>query len=345
MIKVTAQSMHPKLSDFNHAFSKMQVQARKKPYNVGIIPTPIWLEFLTAKTPFEKEFWIAEDENTVDHCVGRIGVSLSQVSSDAAHVGFFEVDLSNPNAEAVAKELLAAVKAWALSRGKKELIGPLNWNTWFPYRFLVKSDNREFFAWEPVNPPEYPAFFESFGFTPTQEYHSVGVNRIDELYVKTKGDYDSLLSKRYAVRPFLQDDFLTREVPILYEISMEGFKSNYLFEPISLREFQAIYVPIANKVDLSLSHFAVSPEGKEVGFFLIFPEGKSMVMKSTTVLPAHRGLGISNALTHISSRKAMDLGCNRFIPALVKAGAQSESYAKKGKPEWEHRYSLFSYKM
>jgi ribosomal protein S18 acetylase RimI-like enzyme len=131
------------------------------------------------------------------------------------------------------------------------------------------------------------------------------------------------------------------EVPILYRISMQGFRDNYLFEPIPFEAFRQLYVPIAKKLDFSLSRFAIDPQGQEMGFFFCYMEGDSLVFKSVTIDPAYRGRGVSNALTHLSSTDALKRGATGYISALMRAGAQSESYLKKGGFLWQHKYALF----
>jgi predicted GNAT family acetyltransferase len=77
-----------------------------------------------------------------------------------------------------------------------------------------------------------------------------------------------------------------------------------------------------------------------VGFFFIFPDNGYMVMKSTAVKHEARGKGISNALTYLAGMRALEKGLTKILPSLVRAGIQSESYAKKAKLLWEHRYVL-----
>ena len=160
----------------------------------------------------------------------------------------------------------------------------------------------------------------------------------------TRSHYEKAVSLGYTFRSFDNAHLLDREVPILYDISMESFRDNFLFEPIPFEMFRALYVPAANKVDMSLSHFVCDPNGKEVGFFFGFPSTqgeKSLVIKTIALLPETRGLGLSNALFHSVTREADSRGICRSIGALMKSGIQSESYTRKQKILWRNSYALF----
>lgn len=138
---------------------------------------------------------------------------------------------------------------------------------------------------------------------------------------------------------------MEREVPALYEVSMAGFKDNFLFEPLPFEAFRSLYVPIAGKMDLSLSDLALSPEGKPLAFFFYYEDHGYVVYKSVAVSPEARGQGLSNAVAYFAAEAGLKRGLTKMITALVKSGAQSESYAKKFSLLWEHRYALFVRKL
>jgi GNAT superfamily N-acetyltransferase len=253
-------------------------------------------------------------------------------------VGFFEVD---PRFESVASDLLDAASEWLSSRGCARAVGPLALNTWFPYRFRVDSESEHHFPWEPINPPAYPGLFARAGFTEVQGYHSVATAGLAAYAEKTRPAYEKAAASGFTFRPFDGAKLMEREVPLLHEISLKGFADNYLYEPIPLAAFRELYVPIANKMDFSYAFFVLSPEGKEVGFFFGFLQEDAVVLKSVTVLPEYRGFGLSNALSHLIAKRGVEHGATKYISALVRSGAQSESYGKKGETLWVHRYALY----
>lgn len=326
--------------DFAQRFARVPHDVRHEPYRVGLLPEAVGQAFVLQPTPFAKEFWIAVD--SADRVVGRIGASLSVVFPNTAAIGFFEVDMSHPENESVGVSLLDRAEAWAREQGAKTLHGPLNFNTWFPYRFRVDRDVREKFSWEPVNPPEYVALWVKKGWTTLETYKSQGHEGLSAFAEQTRPAYDRASQAGYTFRPFDSTRIMDVEVPILHDVSMAGFKDNFLFEPLPLEAFRALYVPVAqSKLDLGLSHVAISPQGEPVGFFFCFEDKGYVVYKSVAVKPSARGMGLSNAVAHLAAVRGVERGLTKLITALVKSGAQSESYGKKARLLWEHDYALY----
>lgn len=327
---------------FIEAFGATPNEVRKDPYRVGLLPTGAWAGFLEMPLPFAREFWLIRGEG--DRIIGRIGANVSPVHPGFGYVGFFEVDLDHRNVSKVSSLLLRTASEWLRVLGVTEAYGPLTFNTWFPYRFRLPSagqDSSPLFSWEPVNPPEYVSLWIDFGFEEVERYHSQGLSGLQEFAELTRPAFEKATAKGYSFRSFNAERVLEVEVPLLYKFSMEGFKQNFLFEPIPFEAFRQLYVPLAKKANLSLANFVLDPEGKEQGFFFCFPDQGYLVMKTTTVSEASRGLGLSNALMHVNALNALKQGCDKFIPALVRAGAQSESYGKKSSALWKHEYALF----
>lgn len=333
--------------DWIRAFSKLPSDVRPEAFRAGLLPESVWQAFLLQPTPFAKEFWILEVEG---RCLGRVGASLSPVRPGTGAIGFFEVDVRHPEAQRMGCELLEVASAWLTSQGVTVAHGPMNFNTWFPYRFRIEEgtqsqthpDDAIHFGWEPVNPPEYVEIFARAGFQPLEVYHSQGHEGLAAFAAATQPAYERALGRGFQFRMFDSQRVMETEVPALYEVSMQGFKDNFLFEPIPFEAFRSLYVPIAGKLDLSLSHLALSPEGKPLAFFFCFEDHGYVVYKSVAVSPEARGQGLSNAVAYLAAEAGVKRGLTKMITALVKTGAQSESYAKKVQLLWEHKYALFS---
>ncbi len=327
---------------FMQGFSAAPGEIRRDPYRVGLLPPEAWAAFMSMPMPFAREFWLVRGEG--ERILGRIGASVSPVHKTYGYLGFFEVALDHRGAGAVAGELLRAAAAWLKARGATDAFGPLTFNTWFPYRFRVfdgTHDASPLFSWEPVNPPGYAKAWTDFGFSVAETYHSQGLSGLREFADMTLGAYEAALAKGYAFRPFNAERVLEDEVPLLHKFSMEGFKKNFLFEPIPLEAFRRLYVPLAKKANLTLANFVVDPAGAEQGYFFCFPDRDYMIMKTVTVSAAARGLGLSNAMAHLHAVNALKQGCDKFVTALVRSGAQSESYGRKTELLWKHEYVLY----
>ncbi|MCM2321760.1 MAG: GNAT family N-acetyltransferase [Oligoflexia bacterium] len=340
---IRALSSEQDREGFIRIFGAAQARLRQDPYRVGLLAESVAQGFARAAQPFPTEFWLAEEDGEL---VGRIGAAMSGLSWEGrktAAIGFFECDPARP---IVARSLMEAASAWARAQGAERLVGPMNFNTWFSYRFRVGDASGALasgeapFAFEPVNPPEYPRWFETWGFRPVERYHSQAFS-LEGLAEKTAPDRERALAAGYTLRELDSGALLEKEVPILHRISMECFKDNFLFQPLPFELFRQLYVPIAGKADFRLSRFVVDPNGREVGFFFVLREREYAVMKTIAMLPEGRGKGLSNALFHESSRAALELGHRSAIAALVRSGAQSESYARKSQELWRHDYVLY----
>lgn len=331
-------------SEFDPVFCSIPAKLRKDPFRVGLLPEAMEAAFLKMPVPFPTEFWWVESKGQL---VGRAGVSLSPNRLEGrsyAALGFFEADVSSERAGETGKLLIEAAAQWAREKNADQLIGPMNFNTWFPYRFRTDTGAEIApFSWEPVNPPEYVGLFQENGFDELARYHTRSVDGLEGLVHALAPSAERARLAGYSLRWLDRDHVLDREVPILYRLSMAGFRDNFLFEPIPLEIFRQLYVPLASgKVDLSLCRFLLDPQGQEIGFITAFMErDASLVLKSMTVLPEHRGKGLSNALFHSSIEAGLARGARHCVSALVKEGIGSESLAKKSEVLWEHRYALF----
>jgi len=296
----------------------------------------VWARFLELAPSGFAEFWVAYDDGKP---VGRVGASLMPSHPGTGAIGFFEMTSERKE---VASALLLAAETWLKGKKCSQSVGPMNLNTWFPYRFRTDSHDQSF-LWEPNNPAQYPKLWEANGYVVHEEYSTVATAGLRAYVDKVRPAYESALASGYTFRAFDGPNFLEKEIPVLFELSMIGFKENFLFEPIDVQQFRELYVPIVKKMDFRCAFYALSPEGREVAFFFAFPEPSGyLVFKSATVLESCRGKGISNALTYLVAKEGVAMGLENFISALVKTGNRSESYAKKGAHLWEHRYALYA---
>jgi GNAT superfamily N-acetyltransferase len=341
-------------TEFATRFAEAQDRLRQGDYRTGLAPVAVGRRFAELPLPFPAEFWIATQARDKESApLGRVCASISPHYRGLGYVGLFEAATSPEGIQAAAM-LLGAAEDWLRDHGVKQVYGPVAFNTWFAYRFRVNapaSPTSPTYSWEPVNPLEYPAYFQAAGYHQAETYHSWAVPSMEPMIARLQPHATRARELGYSIRPFDAENLLEREVPILHRISMESFQSNFLFEPLPLELFRELYVPIAaskgKALDLSLSNFILDPQGKEVGFSFNFadldPTAKVpvLVLKSIALSPEARGKGFSNALLHQTLVDAHARGLRQTISALAKKGIQSESYTKQETPLWDHEYALF----
>ncbi len=297
----------------------------------------LWAQFILMPKPFETEFWILQENGKT---IGRIGANKSAVYPGYGYIGFFQAQDQKASSLLIEEAL-----KWLKTKNVQEVFGPVCFNTWFPYRFKLPSEDKLQFMWEPANPPEYPGYFLKTGFEICEEYHTDGHDGLEGIVSGTAHSLKKATDRGFTFRYFDEPSLLDKEVPILHRLSMEGFKDNFLFEPIPLELFRQLYVPLAKKADLSYAVFAMNENKKEVGFFFNFIDSEYFVLKTATVSPECRGKGVSNAMLHLAAKKALDKGINKSISALVRSGLQSESYGRKQNQLWKHNYVLYRRKI
>lgn len=318
-------------------FCNFQQRHVSSQFAKGFLAPAVWLQFLGQLGENEAEFWLAYHDGKP---IGRIGASILPSHPGWGAVGFFECDLSIEAYPQVVEALLKQAIHWLKQKSCCKALGPMNLNTWFPYRFRSDKHINRRFSWEPVHPYEYLEEWRKFGFTQNACYKAFNTGCLDVFVNKTRPAYLNCLSQHYHFREFDHEYFIERDIPILYEMSMECFKDNHLFEPISFEAFRSLYVPIADKLDHSLGQICFAQDGSPAGFGFSFVDDDAFVIKSLATMPQHRGHGISNALAHLAGAAAYHQGKREYITAIIHTGAQSESYGKKGKLLWEHHYDL-----
>jgi GNAT superfamily N-acetyltransferase len=122
------------------------------------------------KNPFfahaEVELLLAWRDGRV---VGRVAAIDDRLHNQAhgdnvAMFGFFEADDA-----AAAQALLAAAEAWARSRGRGRLRGPINPSLNESAGLLIDGFDSDPMLMMPHNPPEYAAFIESAGYAKVKD--------------------------------------------------------------------------------------------------------------------------------------------------------------------------------
>lgn len=332
MIVVNSLSKATDAKSFITAFAEVPYLVRAKSEHKFLQPKE-WTEaLLMAPLPIPKEFFIATQDGA---SFGRASVNLSLAYKDYAYFGFFEAKSFD-----VAQALIAEVRKWALEKNIKKIIGPINFNTWLPYRFRVNWDDSNYFAWEPQNPQTYPEYLEKLGFKTQASYTSTGYEPLVDLMNATEKNFTATSQQGYSY-PEFDDSSLLKNIDQIHAVTMRAFAQNHLFEPLPLDYFKQFYVPLAKKEDHSHFRWMLSPQNEIVGYLFNFVDQGHFIMKSFAVVPEETGKGLSNACLHACLKKAHSLGIDKTVSALVIEGNRSESYGKKQKQIWQHRYCLY----
>jgi GNAT superfamily N-acetyltransferase len=333
-LTITSRSNSEDRENFALKFASIQDEIRKDPYRTGLTGVSLGKRYLNDSISFPSEFWILETPDSSS--LGRISAYPSLYYPNTGYIGLFEAS-DFP----AAKELIERAVSWLKIQGVHQVYGPISYNTWFPYRFRIHLDSSQTFPFEPVNPPEYPLWLREMGFEIAENYHTDCFDGIDLLINGTAQNYENAIKMGFSFRPFNIESADMRDVQLIHQISMISFRKNFLFEPLPYEIFKDLYIPQLAYADLKYSSFVCCPDGREIGYFFLFPYEDYLVLKTAAILPEYRGLGLSNAMVHLAARSAVKNGIHKTLSALVRTGIQSESYGRKQNFLWRHEFALF----
>lgn len=339
---------------FLEAFAQLPQACRAEEFRVGLQAPAATKWLLNLALTSEREAWVALRGGRV---VGRLHANVSWTRDDIGYIGFYEVDLRENDHGAIATALLGAATAWLEARGRREVYGPIDWCTWFSYRFLVPQEpgrtHGRLCWWEPVTPPEFIEHWESAGFEVAEHYstkpseHGAGAS-VALTAEAMRPAYESALAAGFTFRPFKQGEAVLEEAPELYEVNMKGFSGNFLFEPIPFEVYRATLTGIAGKIDLGMSFWVRTPEDTPAGYIYSFQDQDYYVGKSLVVLPEHRSRALMPAAGHLTLSECSKRGIPTVISALMRQGNRSERLMKSSEghaaSSWRHEYVLLGKK-
>ncbi|MBQ2704889.1 MAG: HAD family hydrolase [Clostridia bacterium] len=153
-------------------------------------------------------------------------VTLMHKDESTTYFGF--VKCVDENFERVVNELKS------VCQGK--LIGPIDSNTYYPYRFAM--DNFDWHLYPDCKGEKEISTFLNNGFKIHQEYVSVLAEIDHFMWKKAKR---AKLSDEYRVEE-LYGDAVYERLEDIYKVAVEAFDDAYFYEPISCQDFIDIYV-------------------------------------------------------------------------------------------------------
>ena len=215
-------------------------------------------------------------------------------------------------------------------------IGPVNGNTWEKYRFVTWSDGSPSFFLEPESPPEWPAAWENAGFSVLARYNSTERRNLDEYAEYGQRHLPKLKARGVRVLGVTPDDF---EVTLrrVYPLVREAFARNFLYKPLELDEFLALYRPAAALVDPRFCR-VVEMDGEIIAFVFAYVDpierartGRpGTVVVKTLAARASMRTAFAGALLAIEiDLAAKEIGAERVVNALMHESSRSLKMAAR----------------
>lgn len=257
------------------------------------------------------QLYVAERDGVVVGRVAAVDDPLLNAAQGTRHgcFGLFEC-VDDP---AVARELLGAVREWHRARGRRTLLGPMNFSTNQECGMLLDAFAAPPALMMPYNPSYYPALMDACGLRKAKDLfawkyapaapRSTRVERLCSA-LERRGtvsfrsiDAEELMERSYAVR-------------VLYN---RIWQDNWGFAPATAAEFRELIRQVGPLLPDGAAVLAESG-GAPVGFMLLLPNpgtttGRVMAMG---VLPEVRAQGAGVLLVRECFERARTLGMTSF---------------------------------
>ncbi|WP_018631502.1 hypothetical protein [Neomegalonema perideroedes] len=234
--------------------------------------------------------------------------------------------------------LLNEMAQKAEKEGFRALVGPMDGDSWGPYRLVTESDGSPPFPLEPAGGLEDLTAFRVAGFAPISEYVStrLALEGLPPLPPEAGETPD----------PGLRLSFWNGKEPEaliarLHEVSLQAFAPNPFFRPIDLEAFAEHYAPILPMVD---PRFVILAEkgGRLTGFLFGYPNFGEGPQPDSAVIKTYASLtpGGGRRMADLFHRRAHDMGFRFVIHALMREDNRSRDSSRLYGAEVFRRYAL-----
>lgn len=259
-------------------------------------------------------------------------------------IGHFSAD--GPDAAAA---VLKKAEHVLISQGCTLAVGPMDGNTWRRYRFVTEPGTEPPFFLEPTNPPAWPAWWQSAGYTPLASYTSTFTNDLARRDPRVDAVAARLRAAGITLRPVTLDRFAD-DLARIYDVSIESFQDNYLYTPLSADAFLGQYLPLKSRIVPEFVLLAEARDARPVGYVFALPDFAqaspidTLIVKTLAVRPGRTYAGLGAWLLAEVHEAARRLGYRRAIHALMHDSNRSRNLSAHY-AQILRRYTLFGKKI
>ena len=234
-------------------------------------------------------------------------------------------------------------------KGVKQIIAPMNGNTWNKYRTIKYTNGDEPFLLENVNPESHNEIFLKAGFKELYTYTSTK-GLIENAYKSKSLEMleEKLKTKNIEIRKFNKKNYI-EDLKKIYNISKVSFTRNPFYTVIDEQTFIKQYEQYIDMADEEVILIA-EQEGKEIGFIFCIPnlnelkkqkQIETLIVKTVAVLPEYENLAIGNILLNRIAQIAKRKNFKQWIFAFMYSNNTSQKMAQRNKTEIIREYAIY----
>ncbi|MEY2986693.1 MAG: hypothetical protein RJB13_214 [Pseudomonadota bacterium] len=345
-LKIKRRTWAENIEEFDISFANYQPSTAINNKPLRFKYTCTLLNFADTR---KSEFWIAVDPQNGE-ALARLGADVNGINGS---LGFMEFSQTSQG-EYAASTLITEALDWLKSHGVLTVYGPMDFNSWFNYRFKLQNSDEGLSVnhpWEPGASEPYEQLFRSLGFTDSVKYSSYFFTLSDnsqwmEHITQLSVDYERAIGAGFKIRDISPHHTSEQDIRSIFEISNAAFAGQPMFEQIPFALFSAITLPALTQYNSAPSKICFDSHNRPIGFMFAFLLDDLIVYKSIAVLPEFQAMGIGNAMTLELCRFGMKHNITKCVGALIRSGNKSEmfgkSFEKTAKSSGKNDYILLS---
>ena len=307
--------------------------------------------YLNFPEEFPRRFFVLSDRGRP---VARIGASVSRTDPDRGFIGFFATETDPGSAESAAGLIRHAVQ-WLRRRGIRQIYGPVNFATWFPYRLRTDPDSDSGFPWEPKNPPEYPGIFTAAGGRPDTEYLT-RISTLDPAHREKWSAFLRRISRQGYTFEHWEPARMVEEAAVLHHLTHDAFTGSFLFEPLDLTFYRGVMQHTMAGTGRPAALVVRDEDGEPAGFLGLTRENEAarqaagvpgsgglLILKTLAVARRRMGAGLGRALMRRAYTDALEEGLHTKVLALMRSDNFSTTYDRGDPVLATHHYHLYRF--
>jgi hypothetical protein len=285
-------------------------------------------------------YWSSEATDMVALRVGPSGVCLMfDATSQQCSFGFMMLSADGVSDQQLWEEALTFAK----ERGSIQLKGPIQGTTYFPYRFVMETDESSFFKGEYFSAPTDHAFMMEQSPDEVQYYRSGYRDYFDGIMKVSEPYYDQALGEGVVIKLHRSVD---RDLfHSLAHLIDQIFGGNWSFQKLSPAALEQMFQQeFGTEQKMALHTFWY--QGQMIGFCrYIQNDEDTIICKTLGLLSEYQKRGWGNASVYQMHADAKENEVRRMIYALIYDGNRVQQNMPKDDSIIFRRYASYSFQL